>query len=292
MYERIEACPVCSHHDLRNTLICKDHLVTGESFAITTCTNCGLLVTNPRPDPNSITKYYQSDKYLSHNTDVSLLGKFYSLAQRYTLWYKYRLLRKHRASGRLLDYGCGSGTFLQYIARKGYEARGVEPTAAALESTLSKKVAAYATLEQAREQEAKFDIITMWHVLEHVHDLRPTLKHLRKSLHKKGLIVIAVPNIMSWDSQHYKQNWAAYDVPRHLYHFRDQNLALLLKDLKFKHVHTAPLYLDAFYISLLSEKYASGHQNIIKSILNGCKSNIYGLTNNQYSSMIYVFQKQ
>ena len=292
MYERIEACPICSHHDLRNILICKDHLVTGESFAITTCTNCNLMVTNPRPDNSSIGRYYQSEKYLSHHNDGSLMGKLYSLAQNYTLWYKYRIIRKLQPNQTLLDYGCGSGTFLQYLASKGYDVTGVEPSITALQHTVSKNISAYQSLNDAIEHTPKFDIITMWHVLEHIHDLRHTVKQLRKLIHKKGFLIIAVPNTESWDAQHYKENWAAYDVPRHLYHFNGQNLNLLLKDLKFKLLKTSPLYLDSFYISLLSEKYVSGKQNIIKSIITGCKSNIYGINNGQFSSMIYVFQKQ
>lgn len=292
MYERIEACPICSHRDLKNTLICKDNLVTGESFAITTCTSCGLMVTNPRPEKASITTYYQSDKYLSHHNDGSILGKLYSLSQNYTLWYKYRLIKKIQTKAKVLDYGCGSGTFLQYLASKGYDVTGVEPSPTALNRTVSKHITAYQTLDEAKQHRPKFDIATMWHVLEHIHDLRPTLKQLRKVLHKKGYLIIAVPNTNSWDAQHYKEHWAAYDVPRHLYHFTDQTLHLLLKDLKFKSIKTAPLYLDSFYISLLSEKYLSGGKNIIKSIINGCKSNIYGMNNDQFSSMIYIFQKQ
>jgi SAM-dependent methyltransferase len=293
MYERLDECPICAGTDLRNTLICQDHLVSDQSFAICTCGFCGLMMTNPRPTQEHIGQFYESNSYLSHNSDGSLLSKIYSLAQVYTLWYKHRVIKKLGVNGnRLLDYGCGVGQFMHYMSSKKYDVRGVEPSDIGIEKATEKGLTVYPSIEQAKDEESKFDVITLWHVLEHVHDLQPALKLLKKLLKKNGYMVIAVPNTKSWDATHYKENWAAYDVPRHLFHFDDDSLKLLLKNSGLSFTTTAPLYLDAFYISLLSETHHPTGNKLLKSIINGCKSNIYGSSNGQYSSMIYIFQKK
>lgn len=293
MYERIDECPICSNTDLRNSLICKDHLVSRQSFAISTCTSCGLLITNPRPNKETISQFYDSSNYLSHNSDGSLMSRLYSLAQRYTLWYKFRLIKKLAKPGsRLLDYGCGVGQFMQYMESNKYQVRGVEPSEVGLSKAMSKQLSVYRNLASVKEAEAKFEVITLWHVLEHVHELNVTIKQLKKLLSKSGYLVVAVPNTKSWDAQHYKEHWAAYDVPRHLFHFDDENIKMLLKSNRLSFVKKAPLYLDSFYISLLSETHVNSSNKIIKSIINGCKSNIYGARTSQYSSMIYIFQKK
>ncbi|WP_339813577.1 class I SAM-dependent methyltransferase [uncultured Imperialibacter sp.] len=293
MYERIEECPICTNTDLRNSLICKDYLVSQQSFAISICSSCGLLITNPRPSKETISQFYDSSSYLSHNSDGSLMSRLYSLAQRYTLWYKFRLVKRLAKPGsRLMDYGCGVGQFMQYMQSNKYEVTGIEPSDVGLSKARSKEMLVYQTLSEAKESAAKFDVITLWHVLEHVHDLNTTIKQLKKLLNKDGHVVIAVPNTKSWDAQHYKENWAAYDVPRHLFHFDDENIKMLLKSNRLSFLQKAPLYLDSFYISLLSETHLNNGNKILKSIINGCKSNIYGSRTSQYSSMIYIFQKK
>ncbi|WP_416867719.1 MAG: class I SAM-dependent methyltransferase [Imperialibacter sp.] len=293
MYERIDECPICTNTDLRNNLICKDYLVSQQSFAISICSSCGLLITNPRPSKETISQFYDSNSYLSHNSDGSLMSTLYSIAQRYTLWYKLRLVKRLAKPGsRLMDYGCGVGQFMQYMQSNKYEVTGIEPSDIGLSKARSKELLVYQTLSEAKESESKFDVITLWHVLEHVHDLNTTIKQLKKLLNKDGYLVIAVPNTKSWDAQHYKENWAAYDVPRHLFHFDDENIKMLLKSNRLSFVQKAPLYLDSFYISLLSEIHLNNSNKILKSIINGCKSNIYGSRTSQYSSMIYIFQKK
>ncbi len=293
MYERLEECPICANQNFKNELICKDHLVSGESFAISSCLRCGLKLTNPRPNQESIAKYYESDKYYSHNSDHTITAKLYSLAQTYTLWYKARLVTKLQPANKtLLDYGCGTGQFLQHMQQKGWATTGFETSELALQKATSKSLEVLSSLDTIKETDRKFDVITLWHVLEHIHDLNPTIKKLRKLLTKGGHIVVAVPNPESWDANKYKESWAAYDVPRHLYHFGEDNIKTLFKNHKFSFHSKRPLYLDSFYISLLSEQHSGKGSAFAKAILNGCRSNIYGLKSGQFSSMIYTFNKK
>ena len=293
MYERVEECPLCSGDRFKNYHICKDYLVSSESFAITECLSCGLLITNPRPGKDAIAKYYNSEQYLSHNRSNTLLGKLYGLAQIYTLRNKYKIVNRLQVNHKkILDYGCGTGGFLSYMYKKGWQTLGVEPATQARAQAEHEGLAVYDTIEAAGAKETKSDVITLWHVLEHVHDLNETIKKLRKLLVKDGYLLIAVPNINSWDAAHYHEHWAAFDVPRHLYHFEDQTLLDLLKKHKLSYVKKYPMYLDSFYVSMLSETNKTGKSNILKSVINGCKSNISGFKTGQYSSMIYLFQKK
>lgn len=293
MYERLEECPICTNHNFKNELICKDSLVSGESFAICSCLRCGLRLTNPRPNRESIARYYESEKYHSHNSDNTITSKLYSLAQTYTLWYKARLLKNLRPANKtIFDYGCGSGQFLQYMRQKSWTVAGLETSDVALQKAKSKKLEVFSSLDAIKETDRKFDVITLWHVLEHIHDLNTTIKQLRKLLNKGGQIVVAVPNPESWDANNYRENWAAYDVPRHLYHFSKENVKTLFKNHKFSLNTTRPLYLDSFYISLLSEQHLGKGPSFLKALLSGCRSNIYGLKTGHFSSMIYTFNKK
>ncbi len=293
MYERVEECPLCGNARFKNYHICKDNLVSAESFAITECLSCGLLFTNPRPGKDTIAKYYNSAQYLSHNKSGTLLGRLYTTAQRYTLWSKYRLVSSLPLNTKkLLDYGCGTGGFLSYMKTKGWQTVGIEPAGQARVQAEQQGLKVYPDIDAASAAESKPEVITLWHVLEHVHDLNETIKRLRKLLAKGGYLIVAVPNIGSWDATYYQQHWAAFDVPRHLYHFRDHTLIELLKNHKLTFIKKYPMYLDSFYVSILSEGYKTGRQNLPKSIINGCKSNIYGYKTGQYSSMIYLFKKK
>lgn len=293
MLEKIEICPACSSRQLQNLYVCADHLVSKEKFTISKCLSCQLLITTPRPDSQNIAKYYDSDAYLSHSSSSSGIGKLYKLAQTYTLWTKHRLLKNLKpAKKRLLDYGSGSGTFLQYVTQRGWDAAGVEPNEKARIASQNKTLTVYPDLPTAKQQEAHFEVITLWHVLEHVHNIDITLEYLASLLSPQGFLVVAVPNTASWDAVHYKQHWAAFDVPRHLYHFNAKNIADLLKKHNFAILTKKPMYLDSFYISLLSERHQTGQTNFVKSLINGCKSNIYGINSGEFSSMIYIFRKK
>ena len=293
MYEKVETCPVCSGTQLKNYYICEDHLLTRESFAVMQCLTCGLLITTPRPDQQSIGSYYNTKQYLSHHSSTTMLGRIYAIAQSYTLWSKYRLIKKLAPrEQRLLDYGSGSGIFLEYMTNKQWAVAGVEPIETARTQAIENGLLIYPDIASTKETEKKFSVITLWHVLEHVHDLNTTIKQLKKLLQKNGYLVIALPNIKSWDALYYKENWAAFDVPRHLYHFPEESLVRLMKNLQLSYQEKHPMYLDAFYISLLSEKYKNGKNSYIIPFIKGCLSNIYGLKAGEFSSMIYIFQKK
>src|SRR5690606_12600886 len=248
----------CKSVELTNHMICKDYTVSQESFAIVKCKKCKFLFTNPRPSEENLYKYYQSEDYVSHaNKSNNPLNSIYKLARYFTIRHKIRLLSKYHQSGNLLDYGCGTGEFLKAGKAHGWEVTGYEPTVSAYEA-MDSSIKTHIT-DQLDEQRYKkhFHVITLWHVLEHVSDLQEIIKRLKKMLKPEGIIIIAVPNHESYDAVHYKEFWAAYDLPRHLYHFSQKTMRNLLTSNKLKLISTLPMFLDAFYVSMLSEKYKS-----------------------------------
>lgn len=292
MYERIENCPTCNSKQFKNYLICDDHTVSKESFAITQCTNCDLLLTNPRPSKDKIGKYYASKDYISHTDKANNITNYlYKIVRNITFRTKRNWIQKQEGKKRILDYGCGTGQFLKYLKQHNWETTGIEPDSNARKiATQSPEVNVYSKIEELTKQ--KFDVITLWHVLEHVHDINKLLKSINKLLTQKGKLVIAVPNHESYDRKYYKEYWAAYDVPKHLYHFNTDTLTELMKQNSFKLLDIKPMKFDSFYVSLLSEKNRSGKTNLIKSFLIGLLSNRSAKkNNNNYSSLTYTFKK-
>jgi len=294
MYEKLNECPVCSASNLKNHKVVKDHSVSKESFNVMLCENCDFQFTNPRPDEEQIVKYYQSEDYISHSDKAnSPINFIYKLARKYALASKRNLINSiaKNKKGRILDYGCGTGYFLDTMKSNGWKTYGLEPNDKARELA-NQKAKVKASIEELNLKNKKFDIITLWHVLEHIHDINNTIKMLKTILKEKGKIVIAVPNIESYDSTIFQEEWAAYDVPRHLYHFsQDTMKTLMLKHgLKVKKVY--PMKLDSYYISLLSNKYKYNKSKFLSSFITGYKSNTYANNNqNNYSSLIYVIKK-
>ncbi len=292
MYEKLETCPSCKHPQFDNFLICEDYSVSKESFALVKCKKCELVFTNPRPSKNELGKYYESNEYISHtNKGNSLINILYKLVRSYTLISKRKILQQFHDSGTVLDYGCGTGDFLRVLEKKGLETFGIEPNEQA--KKLAEKQVKGKVLGSVEEVpgDQKFDVITAWHVVEHISELRETLKLLRKRLNKDGHFIVAVPNINSHDATIYKEKWAGYDVPRHLYHFSQASFKNLAEKSKFKLVKTLPMKFDSFYVSLLSEKYKNGKSNLIKGLLNGLASNRKAATTGEYSSLIYILKK-
>ncbi len=292
MYERLEKCPSCQHLQFDNFLICEDHSVTRESFALVKCRNCNLVFTNPRPDSVELGKYYQSDNYISHTdkakTPIQLI---YKLVRSYTLRKKSKLIQPYKSAGMVLDYGCGTGDFLRMLESKGWSTIGIEPDEGA--RRLAKRKVSGSIVDSLKkiESDTKFDVITAWHVVEHISDLKETLKLIRKKLKKGGHLVVAVPNLNSFDATHYREYWAAYDVPRHLYHFSQDSFLALANGLKLKVKKILPMKFDSYYVSMLSEKYRSGKNNFIKGFLMGMKSNSKASKSGEYSSLIYILKK-
>jgi 2-polyprenyl-3-methyl-5-hydroxy-6-metoxy-1,4-benzoquinol methylase len=294
MYEKLNECPVCSASNLKNHIVVKDHSVSQESFNIMACDNCNFQFTNPRPNEMEIGKYYQSENYISHsdkaNTPINFI---YKLARKYALARKKRLINSIAKDkrGRILDFGCGTGHFLEIMREDGWKTYGLEPNEEA-RTVASTKTKVEKNIEALKLKNKKFDVITLWHVLEHIHNINETIKVLKTILKEKGKIVIAVPNIESYEQSIFEEKWAAYDVPRHLYHFSQEtmNTLMLKHGLKVKKVY--PMKLDAYYISLLSNKYKFNKNNFLNSVITGYKSNSYAEQNsNNYSSLIYIIKK-
>jgi len=293
-YERLEHCPICGKSEFKNFIVVTDNAVSKESFVIVECENCSFKFTNPRPDVQSIGQYYESEEYISHsNTKAGIINRAYHVVRSITTKQKVELINRYApAKGSIMDYGCGTGVFLSACKKDGWEVRGVEP------NTKARDIASTETGEIIAEslqdiQGEKFEVITLWHVLEHIHTLNETVSQLLEHLQEEGTLVIAVPNADSHDAKEYKENWAAYDVPRHLYHFTQATMKRFLKKHKMKLEEVLPMKFDAYYVSLLSEKQKDGKTHMLNSVLNGYKSNSYAEKNgNDYSSLIFVAKRK
>ncbi len=251
-----------------------------------------MVVTNPRPTLQSASAYYQSKNYISHKSVATgLFDSIYLIIRRLTLQWKYSLIKPYINKDRILDVGCGTGHFLSFCKSQGVEVYGVEPSPDA--RALIKEMDVVESLEKLPE--IKFNVITLWHVLEHIYDLESTLEKLKARLNQNGIIFIAVPNWQSYDATYYKENWAAYDVPRHVWHFSKTNMTALLKNsgLRLKAIY--PMKLDSYYVSLLSERNrANGRmslQKTIAAIIKAYQSNRQATPDMNYSSLIYLVQK-
>ncbi len=287
------ACPSCGSTDLRKELSAKDHTVSQKEFSIIECGDCHLRFTQDVPDANSIGHYYRSENYISHtNTSKGLVNRLYHLVRKQTLAGKHRLIvtATRREKGKLLDIGAGTGAWAAYMQQRGWEAVGLEPDESAREIAAELHSIRLLPADQLYSLPAdSYDAITLWHVLEHVHDLHIYLDQLRKLLRRGGILFIAVPNYTSYDAAHYKRSWAAYDVPRHLYHFSPDAMELLLQQHGFHLQATQPMWFDSFYISMLSEKYRTGNGNIVKAVWTGALSNLKAFVDkSRCSSLIYV----
>lgn len=289
IYEKLEACPVCGKTVFRNRLVVEDRTVSHESFAVVECAACGFQFTNPRPGAEEIGRYYESAAYVSHNSAAAgLVNQVYRLARLFTMRRKARLLGKFAPRrGRLLDYGCGTGHFLAAAQGAGWAVAGVEPNATARAEASQRVGQPIGEGDLTAFAPGSFDAITLWHVLEHVHTLNETLAQLVRLLRSDGVLLIAVPNAASFDAQHYGARWAAYDVPRHLYHFVPATMARLLKKHRLALRATLPMPLDAYYVGLLSEPPSRGR--LLRALRVGYQSNQYAAGHEgQYSSLLYV----
>jgi 2-polyprenyl-3-methyl-5-hydroxy-6-metoxy-1,4-benzoquinol methylase len=288
----VSSCPVCGNTDLKNLLHCIDYTVSHETFDIRQCTNCLLAITTPRPEDEKLAHYYVSDEYISHSGKSSGgIGFLYGLARTFSLNWKKKIIHKFSPKGKLLDFGCGTGEFLHTLKKDGWQVSGVEPSEVAnkkAQTLLNEKI--HTSLQEIEGQ--KYDVITAWHVLEHVPQLKNTLELLKQMLQKDGTIFIAVPNYESPDAMQYKEHWAGYDVPRHLWHFSRQSMKSVLGSVDLNIVSVIPMKLDAYYVSLLSEIYKKDNQltvgGMIQAFISGTKSNLKASKYKNYSSLIYV----
>lgn len=269
-------------------LTCKDHLVTGEEFDLVKMQDSEILKTEPVPE--NLAKYYESKEYISHtDSSKNLQDKIYHWVKNFMLLQKLKWINEFREPGNILDIGAGTGDFLETAKLKNWKVSGVEPNSFAREKAVEKGIDLKSKLSEISSSD--FDVITMWHVLEHVEDPQEYILHLDKLLNENGILVVAVPNYKSYDAVHYKNFWAAYDVPRHLWHFSQNGIKQLFSKNGFELIKTKPLVFDSFYVSLLSEKHKTGSSNFIKAFITGLFSNLRATTSGEYSSMVYFFKK-
>ncbi len=267
----------------------KDYLVTGEEFRIVWNPKFQCLQTTPVPE--QLEPYYESPEYISHTDKASTLReRLYQRAKRYTLRKKLRILGRHgSAPGVLLDVGAGTGDFVRYAQERDWEAYGVEPNDEARELAHRKGVAVYKRL--TTEGGPQYDIITLWHVFEHLSGLETRIDEFTSVLRTGGWLVLALPNFKSLDARLYGSYWAAYDVPRHLWHFSKESIQHLFEDRGFVLKAVKPMWLDAFYVSWLSENYRERKGAPVFAFFNGLLSNVAGIFSREFSSHIYILEK-
>ena len=268
----------------------KDYSVTGEGFELRYDGELEMLTTHPRPD--DLERYYESDTYISHtDSRRSLVDKLYQAIKRLSLQRKTSLVNNFSMGNKtLLDFGAGTGDFLKATQKAGWLSKGIEPNKVARSRAEGKDVELLSSLKALPKE--KFQVITLWHVLEHLPDLEMQIIDILEHLEKEGTLIIAVPNFNSFDAKYYKEFWAAYDVPRHLWHFSRKSIEKLFSKHGLKVVKTKPMIFDSFYVSLLSEKYKSGKQKFIKGFWIGLRSNLAAWGSGEYSSIIYILQKR
>ena len=273
----------------------KDHSVSGELFRLKQNKAFGYLETTPQPDLEKIMNYYDSLDYISHtDSKRNLFEKIYHGVRVFSLKQKVKLISKYNDQGKqLLDVGCGTGDFLQEAQKGTWIVSGIEPNEKARELANQKTGGlVFDTDTLSKFKKDQFDVITLWHVLEHLPNVEKQLQLFKSLLKPKGILVIAVPNHKSYDAEVYNKFWAAYDVPRHLYHFNREAIKKLAAHFKMKLLKIKPMWFDAFYVSLLSEKYKSGKMNPIHAIWIGMLSNVKAATNKEASSLIYILKKE
>lgn len=272
----------------------KDHSVSSETFQLLYNPELEMLETFPQPTAESLPDYYQSEDYISH-TDAkrNLFEKTYHFVKGIALNRKLRLINSTPSSGKaLLDIGCGTGDFLQLAQQNNWRVTGTEPNRDARKIANQKTNNAVFDAEQLHKFENNFfDVITLWHVFEHLPNLNEHLSGFNRILKSNGTLIIAVPNYKSFDANYYKEFWAAYDVPRHLWHFSKSSIRKLVAKESLTVDKILPMKFDAFYVSLLSEKYKSGSMNLLRAFLTGCRSNLKARHSGEYSSLIYVIKK-
>lgn len=291
----VTECPVCNSTAFKSLFICKDYSISREDFTLIQCEYCNFVITSPRPTSGELGRYYASDNYISHSdTAQGLINKLYHFIRKITLRGKISLIKKYSNNPRLLDIGSGAGYFLNSCKQSGFAAIGIEPdTPSRMRSIQQFGIDVHEESELDKLNSSGFDIITLWHVLEHVENLNNRMSQICRLLDSEGIVIIALPNCSSFDARHYQSFWAGYDVPRHLWHFTPQTI----RDLGFKHgltvFKTLPMHFDSYYVSMLSEKYKKSTLAFIKGMFIGLISNLRATLkqNNSYSSQIYLLRK-
>lgn len=271
----------------------KDHSVSGEEFQLLYSEEFDLLETSPQPSLEELPKYYKSQDYISHtDSQRNLFEKAYHLVRNISLKRKLKLINSFSSKEkRLLDVGCGTGDFLQKAQQNKWIVFGIEPNENARAIANKKNNNSVFDVEHLLKLNPKgFDVITLWHVLEHLPKLEQHISILKSLLKPNGTLIIAAPNYKSYDAKYYKGFWAAYDTPRHLWHFSQTAISKLVSKEKMKVAKTLPMKFDSYYVSLLSEKYKSRRMNVFNALRIGWLSNFKAKRSTEYSSLIYCIK--
>ena len=291
--EHLSTCPSCGGTKLTESLQAKDYTVSQQTFQIQSCQDCQLLFTNPRPEAEQAGYFYQSDTYISHsNTNEGIVNKLYHAVRNITLRQKTNWIQAEQKGAKsILDIGCGNGHFLHACQQSGWNITGMEldpETAKRAENLVGQAI--HPNLASIKQAEP-FQVISLWHVLEHVYEIHAYFEFFKHHLAKDGTLLLALPNSKSFDAHYFKEFWAAYDVPRHIYHFNPLTIKHIAAQYGFKLVKQRGQIFDSFYISLLSHTYQAGKKKLIASFFVGLWSNILAWTKTgNYSSNLYMFK--
>ncbi|MFN5458287.1 MAG: class I SAM-dependent methyltransferase [Bacteroidota bacterium] len=292
----ITKCIVCDSSERKTFLSCKDYTVSQETFNISECVNCGFKFTSPRPKDIDLGKYYKSESYVSHSdSKKGIINTLYHYVRNYTLLKKLKLILKYSRPGNIIDYGCGTGAFLEICQKSSWKVFGIEPDSDA-RKIANERIGINPFMDPEdfikNNSGLKVDVITLWHVLEHIPDVVSFFKFIDTFLKEKGTLIIAVPNCNSYDAIKFNEYWAAYDLPRHLWHFTPKTISKLFQNNGYKCIETLPMIFESFYVSMLSNKYKTGTPKIISSFLTGLISNFKANKDGQrFSSQIYIFKR-
>lgn len=287
--KKLTRCPICGNKRTVQHVRCKDHSKSQEYFQLEKCINCGFIFTNPRPKDENLAKYYDFEEYVSHSeTKKDLINKLYHIVKKWNVRGKVKCLGKKK--GTVLEIGSGTADVLSKCKIKGWRIIGVEPSEKARAKAKTRhSIELKESIKDLNIEKESIDRVMMWHVLEHVSDIDEVLETVSKSLKKDGEFIIAMPNSKSYDAKKYKENWAGYDVPRHLSHFQKNSVDVLVNKYNLEIVKTKPMWFDSYYTSMLSEKIKTGKYNYIKATWVGMKSNAIALLKNgEFSSLIYI----
>ncbi len=292
----LQRCPVCGSSDLTTFLTCSDHYASGETFDIVSCGGCGFRFTQDFPDESEIGSYYETADYVSHSdTRKGLMNRVYHLVRKYMLAQKVKMTCSLSGlqKGDVLDIGCGTGYYLGAMKQAGWNTIGVEKSALAAEAARTHFGLTISDDLKEIEGESRFDVITLWHVMEHLQDLPQVFESLRRLLRPGGTLIVALPNSASYDAALYGEYWGAYDVPRHLWHFAPDTFARLAHREGFDIKLFAPMPFDAFYVSMLSEKYKGNGMTFARGMMSGAKAWVRSQSDPKLSSsIIYVLRKR
>ena len=288
----MNSCPICTT-EMKFKFATKDYLVTGESFDIVECEACSIRTTTPFPDKKIIGNYYSSDDYISHDDKVSgIFDSIYGLVRTYQLNKKKKLIGKYfnKSNGKILDIGCGAGDFLQYMKENHWNINGVDTSNKVRKIANKKLNIKVMDPKDWINNKEKYDVITCWHSLEHVHEPWVYLDKIKKSLTLDGFLIVALPNYQSTDAKIYKEFWAAYDTPRHLYHFTIKSMNKTIKPHGLNIESIYRMNFDPFYVSMLSAKHMG--KSFMSGLINGFKSWTLSIfSKDKCSSLIFIIKK-